>query len=193
MIWRILGTVGAATFIFSGFSTLADPSCISADIGGGRAVILTCRSDNFGAFSGGTAGFIFVLIGIGLLSLIYWRHIQGFFGHSNSRDSQYLSQVNNSNRDTPSRTTSIKSCDKCGKQMDVKWGHCPVCLGTTFTHKQRELRPFEYTSEEAMLNAFPPVSNSTENSSLEFKDCPMCAEQIKFAAIKCRYCGSMIQ
>jgi hypothetical protein len=39
---------------------------------------------------------------------------------------------------------------------------------------------------------FNAIDSSTQDSSLEFKNCPMCAEQIKFAAKKCRYCQHLL-
>jgi hypothetical protein len=44
------------------------------------------------------------------------------------------------------------------------------------------------SSEEALASMFSSEVSSTQDSSEEFKNCPMCAEQIRFAAKKCRFC-----
>jgi len=75
VIWRIVGLIGASSFLINGFSLLSDPSCVSADFGGGRVIQVTCRSDSFGTFSGAEAGFISLLIGLGLITLIFFNKI----------------------------------------------------------------------------------------------------------------------
>jgi hypothetical protein len=192
MIWKILGTIGAASFFFTGFAVVTDPNCITADIGGGRVVGVTCRADSYGAFSGGAAGGIMLLIGTSLLALIYWNSIQRYLGGNSTRQKINPRIESQPSQEFKVRTGSIKSCDKCGKEMEINWGHCPTCLGTTFTHKQKEFEALKYSSEEAMSDAFPSVATSAEKINPEFKDCPMCAEQIKFAAKKCRYCQHLL-
>jgi hypothetical protein len=75
MIWKIIGTICSLTFFTTGFSVLGDPNCITADIGGGRVVGVTCRDDTYGTWTGSSAGFFMLLIGLALLVFIYWRNI----------------------------------------------------------------------------------------------------------------------
>ncbi len=67
--------VGAGTFIFSGISVLSDPFCQSVNFGGGKVIQMTCREDNLGSFSQGSAGWLSILGGLGILLFIFRRPI----------------------------------------------------------------------------------------------------------------------
>ena len=201
MIWKIIGTLGALSFIVTGFTVLGDANCITADIGGGRVVGVTCRADSYGTWSGSSAGMIMCLIGIALLTLIYWRNISALFGlgqqtvyRNPSIDTKPELQINYSK--IPSNSTlkqeedsilaedltQIKICDKCKTEVHLFYPKCFYCQGTTFTFKKakRKKQTSTVSSEEVII------------SNPEFKTCPMCAEDIKFAAKKCRYCQHMM-
>jgi hypothetical protein len=44
------------------------------------------------------------------------------------------------------------------------------------------------SSEEALTRMFSSRDSTLQDEDEEFKTCPMCAEQIRFAAKKCRFC-----
>ena len=180
MIWRILGTIGAASFFVTGFSVIGDSNCVSADISGARVVGVTCRADGYGTMSGASAGFLMLAIGTALLFFIYWRYIQRYiFGtHKKeliiSRDYPILSTPTAKAKEMApdAEYVQVKICEKCGAEVQIFSSKCLQCEGTSFTHKQ---------VEKAIEIRYP-----------DFKTCPMCAEEIRFAAKKCRYCQNLL-
>ena len=88
--------------------------------------------------------------------------------------------------------TSIKTCTSCKNVVPISKTFCAFCSGTMFTHSQLEISKVPQTSEEAMYEIFSPEVSRINDNLPELKVCPMCAEQIKFAAKKCRYCQHLL-
>ncbi len=84
MLWRIIGTVGAVTFIIGGFDILSTEGCESVDFGGaGRSSTYNCTFGEYpGDLSAGTASFLMIAGGLAVIGLmwagIFRRSRQGF-------------------------------------------------------------------------------------------------------------------
>lgn len=50
----------------------------------------------------------------------------------------------------------------------------------------------EESSEEALARMFNISKSENDMNESKFKTCPLCAEQIKFAAKKCKFCQSIL-
>ena len=166
MIWLILALVGAGSFFVTGFNLLTDPFCISADFGGGRVVQVTCRSDEFGTVTGTQAGLISILIGLGILALIFWRPIKAMYINkkllkeaNNQTNNDYsITEVNSSAAkiDVNYDSLKIKKCPKCAEDIKAEAIKCRFC-GSDFSPKG-----IEQTS--IILNAFLKKYINSDNS-----------------------------
>ena len=166
MIWLILALVGAGSFFVTGFNLLTDPFCISADFGGGRVVQVTCRSDEFGTVTGTQAGLITILIGLGILTLIFWRPIKAIYINkkllkaANNQTSTAYSVTKNDTSvaviDGNSKSLGVKKCPKCAEEIKAEAIKCRYC-GSDFSPKG-----VEQTS--IILNAFLKKYINSDNS-----------------------------
>ena len=118
-------------------------------------------------------GIIQALIWYGVSSLVIKKKKRNLI-IANPLQGKVSSSIDVSNQEY----VQAKVCDTCNERVPLEYIKCFRCDGTSFTHKK--VLPGDY------------VAASSPNLLPETKICPMCAEEIKYAAKKCRFCQHML-
>ena len=237
MIWKIVGLVGAGSFIINGLSVIADPNCVTVDFGGqSRLVTINCYDSLGGAIPGITAGILLIIGGLLLLTLIFWKNIKIFlYNKSNENisktqlysrekelEKEISTQIIPSEDSTPRKICKYcknsflaelgncpdcypkngwfmdnKFCQYCKNSFLAELGNCPDCFPkATPSTAPREKGTFVFKTLKEELELETKVAKKSATPVIaatpEYKTCPMCAEKIRYAAKKCRYCQHML-
>ena len=102
MIWKAVALFGAGSFFFVGWGVLTDPLCNSVSFrgGGARTVVTTCFPDSRGDFSKASAVTGSFLIGLAILTILFWPLIKAYIANSRFQLSlKQMAQEIEDNRD----------------------------------------------------------------------------------------------
>ena len=88
MIWKALALLGSGSFFVVGFDIATDPDCNSVSFrgGGARSILTTCFTDTTGDFSKPFAVIGSFLIGIAILTFIFWAEINAYIRNLELRE-----------------------------------------------------------------------------------------------------------
>jgi hypothetical protein len=83
MIWKAIALFGAGSFFYVGWGVLTDPLCNSVSFrgGGARTVVTTCFADSSGDFSRTFAVTGSFLIGLAILTILFWPLINVYIAN----------------------------------------------------------------------------------------------------------------
>lgn len=157
-------------------------------IGFGVGAVLAAAGTMSSPFESLVGGIIQAAIWYGISTLILNRK-----NKTSSNTKKNFSSNNSTIRVNSPRLVSTKTCDDCKSSVSMSLFTCRKCGGTKFTHSKKDSGFNQESSEEALGRIFSSSQAETKTENSEYKNCPMCAEQIKFAAKKCRYCHHMMQ
>lgn len=97
------------------------------------------------------------------------------------------------------RRSGGKVCSACGSQSVKLYIPAQRMAQPPINHIQqvepiRTHNTTKLVAEDAYsYNAGVRLNQENQGGNSEFKECPLCAEEIKIAAIKCKHCGSIIE
>jgi hypothetical protein len=135
-------------------------------------------------------GIIQAVIWFGVSSLIINKKNQKL--DSDSKNSSILNRMAK-NGDENLKRQAVKSCDRCKSPVPMSEIVCSKCAGTKFIHSEVSTGFKQESSEEALSSVFGTTDSNHLEGNIEFKNCPMCAEEVRFAAKKCRYCQHLFR